>query len=227
MVAIGGNGTLTGAQIFQKEHDVLMIGLPGTIDNDLYGTDYSIGFDTAVNTAVEAVDRIRDTADSHSRLFFVEVMGRHSGYIALYTGLASGAGGILIPELRTDVETLFSDLQKMLRRKKLFGLIVVAEGNENGTTQQVADLVAKRFTDYEIKVTVIGHLQRGGAPTARDRILATRMGHGAVTGLLKGEAGKLCGIHNNEVVYVPFTDAIKKKKRIEKELLAMAEMLSL
>ncbi len=227
VVAIGGNGTLAGARIFQKEHDIAMIGLPGTIDNDLFGTDYSIGFDTAVNTAVEAVDRIRDTADSHNRLFFVEVMGRHSGYIALYTGIASGAGGILMPELKTDKDVLFQSLQKMMRRKKLFGLVVVAEGNENGDAQEVADLVAEKFTEYEVKVAVIGHLQRGGSPTASDRILASRTGHGAVTGLLQGQSGVLCGIHNNEIQYVPFSDAIKKKKRIEKELLAMAEMLSL
>ncbi len=227
VVAIGGNGTLTGARIFEREFGIKMMGLAGTIDNDLFGTDYSIGFDTAVNTAMEAVDRIRDTADSHDRLFFIEVMGRHSGYIALYTGIAAGAGGILIPELKTDIETLFEDLRKMMKRKKLFGLVIVAEGNENGNCQQVANLVANRFPEYTVKIAVIGHLQRGGSPTAQDRIMATRMGHGAVIGLMRGNSNVLCGIHNNEVVYVPFSEATKKTKPIEKELLSMAEMLSM
>lgn len=227
VVAIGGNGTLTGANIFEKEFGIPCIGLAGTIDNDLYGTDYSIGFDTAVNTAVEAVDKIRDTADSHSRLFFIEVMGRHSGYIALYTALSSGAGGVLIPELSTDVDTLMNFLKKMLRRKRLFGLVIVAEGNENGSAQEIAKKVEKRLSGYEVKVAVIGHLQRGGSPTARDRMLASRTGNGAVEGLLRGESNVLCGIHDNKIVYVPMKVAIKKKKAIEKELLELAQKLSL
>jgi 6-phosphofructokinase 1 len=227
VVAIGGNGTMTGANLFEKEFGIPFIGLPGTIDNDLYGTDYSIGFDTAVNTAIEAVDRIRDTADSHNRLFFIEVMGRHSGYIALYTALSSGAGGVLIPELSTDVESLMKFLMKMMKRKRLFGLVIVAEGNENGSATEVAAMVAKRLTDYEVKVAVIGHLQRGGSPTAMDRMLASRTGHGAVEGLLKGQSNVLCGIHDNQIVYIPMADAIKKKKAIEKELLSLAELLSL
>ncbi len=227
IIAIGGNGTMTGAKIFEEEFGIPFIGIPGTIDNDLFGTDYTIGFDTAVNTAIEAVDKIRDTADSHNRLFFIEVMGRHSGYIALYTGIGSGAGGILIPEIGTDVDELMTVLQKMMKRKKLFGLIIVAEGNENGTCQEVADLVARELTNYEVKVAVIGHLQRGGSPTAMDRILASRMGYGAVTGLLNGISKVMCGVHNNEVVYVPIKDAIKKKKDIEKELLELAEILSM
>ena len=226
IVAIGGNGTLTGAKIFQKEFDIPFMGIPGTIDNDLYGTDYSIGFDTAVNTAVEAVDKIRDTADSHNRLFFIEVMGRHSGYIALYTAIASGAGGVLIPELSADVDDLLKLLRRMMKRKKLFGLVIVAEGNENGSTHEVAKLVSKKLEEYEVKVAVIGHLQRGGSPTSNDRMLASRMGHGAVEGLLKGQSGVMCGIHNNEVIYTPMNEAIKKVKAIDKSLLDLAGVLS-
>ncbi len=227
IVAIGGNGTLTGARIFQKEFGIPIMGVPGTIDNDLYGTDYTIGFDTAINTAVEAVDRIRDTADSHNRLFFIEVMGRHNGSIALYTGIGSGAGGVLIPERTTDVDTLMNVLHKMVKRKKLFGLVVVAEGNENGTCQDVADKVAKKLTRYEVKVAVIGHLQRGGSPTAMDRLLAGRMGYGAVKGLLEGKSNVMCGIHNNQVLYTSLSDAVKKHKKLEKELMDLAEILSI
>jgi 6-phosphofructokinase 1 len=227
LIAIGGNGTLTGANLFEKEFNIPIIGLPGTIDNDLYGTDYSIGFDTAVNTAIEAVDKIRDTADSHNRLFFIEVMGRHSGYIALYTAVGSGAGSVLIPELSQDVESLMIFLKKMLKRKRLFGLVITAEGNQNGGTQEIAAIVAKRLTDYEVKVAVIGHLQRGGSPTAMDRMLASRTGHAAVEGLIKGHSNVMCGVHDNQVVYVPMSEAIKKSKSIEKELLNLAELLSL
>lgn len=227
LVAIGGNGTLTGANLFEKEFDIPIIGLPGTIDNDLYGTDFTIGFDTAVNTAIEAVDKIRDTADSHNRLFFIEVMGRQSGYIALYTAVGSGAGSVLIPELSKDLEELMTFLKKMLKRKRLFGLVITAEGNENGSTQEVANLVSKKLTDYEVKVAVIGHLQRGGSPTAMDRMLASRTGHAAVEGLIKGQRNVMCGVDNNKVVFIPMADAIKKTKNIEQELLDLAELLSL
>ena len=227
IIAIGGNGTFTGAKIFEKEFGIPMMGVPGTIDNDLYGTDYTIGFDTAINTAVEAVDRIRDTADSHNRLFFIEVMGRHNGSIALYTGIGGGAGGILIPERATDVEELMTVLQKMVKRKKLFGLIVVAEGNENGTCEDVAAIVRKNLTEYEVKVAVIGYMQRGGSPTAMDRVLAARTGHGAVKGLLEGRSNVMCGIHNNKVVYTSLNDAITKQKKIDKDLMEMAEILAI
>ncbi len=226
IIAIGGNGTFTGASIFYSEHKFPVIGIPGTIDNDIFGTDYTIGFDTAVNTAIDSVDKIRDTADSHNRLFFIEVMGRDSGYIALYTGLGSGASGIMIPESTIDVDVLVKELEKMVIKKKLFGLVIVAEGNENGNAQEIADLIAKRFSDYETKVAVIGHLQRGGSPTAMDRVLATRMGHGAVEGLLAGQKNVMCGIHNNEVVFVPLKDAIKKIKPIDDSLLSLPAKLS-
>ena len=227
LVAIGGDGTFTGAKIFYEEFGIPVVGVPGTIDNDLYGTDYTIGFDTAVNTAIEAADRIRDTADSHNRLFFIEVMGRHAGFIALNTGIGSGAGSIMIPESKTDLEALIKRLHKMRVLNKLFNVIVVAEGNENGNAHELAKLIGERFEGFEIKVTVIGHLQRGGSPSALDRLIASRLGFGAVEGLLKGETGVMAGMQKNEIVYVPFDDAINKVKHPDAELLRMAEIISL
>jgi len=227
LVAIGGDGTFTGAKIFFEEYGVPIVGIPGTIDNDLYGTDYSIGFDTAVNTAIEAVDRIRDTADSHNRLFFVEVMGRDTGFIALNTGIGSGAGAILIPESSIDVETLIKHLEKTAKRQKLFSLIIVAEGNENGNAQKLAGEIKDRFPEYDAKVTIIGHMQRGGAPSALDRLIASRMGFKAVEALLEGHTNVMCGIRNNQMVLVSFEDAITMHKEIDLDLLRMAEILSL
>ena len=227
LVAIGGNGTFTGAHIFEKEFGMPVVGIPGTIDNDLAGTDYTIGFDTAVNTAIEAVDKIRDTADSHNRLFFVEVMGRDTGFIALNTGIGSGAGGILIPESKTDVDALLERLNRMAKRRKLFNLIIVAEGNENGNAQALSKLVSKRFSEYETKVTIIGHLQRGGAPTALDRLISSRMGFSAVEGLLEGQHDVMIGIQRDDVVYVPMSEAISGKKTPNPALLHMADVLSL
>lgn len=227
LVAIGGNGTFSGAKIFHEEFGLPVVGIPGTIDNDLFGTDYTIGFDTAVNTAIEAVDRIRDTADSHNRLFFVEVMGRDTGFIALNTGIGSGAGGILIPESKIDVDTLIRHLEKTAKRQKLFSLIIVAEGNENGNAQKLADEMKIRFPEYDPKVTIIGHLQRGGAPSAMDRLIASRMGHKAVTSILDGYTNVMVGIENNKMVLVPFEDAITKRKDINHDLLELAEILSM
>ena len=227
LIAIGGDGTFTGAQIFYEEFGMPVVGIPGTIDNDLAGTDYTIGFDTAVNTAIEAVDRIRDTAYSHNRLFFVEVMGRQSGFIALNTGIGSGAAGILIPESMSDVEGLLDRLKRMKMRNKLFSLVIVAEGNENGNAQQLANLVSERFDGFETKVAIIGHLQRGGAPSALDRLLASRMGYSAVEGLINGETCSMVGIQKNEVKYVPLADAIKGSKTPNPELIKMAEILSM
>lgn len=227
LIAIGGDGTFTGAKIFFEEHGMPVIGIPGTIDNDLFGTDYTIGFDTAVNTAIEAVDKIRDTADSHNRLFFVEVMGRDTGYIALNTGIGSGAGAILIPESRMDVTDLIRHLEKTAKRQKLFSLIIVAEGNENGNAQQLATQVKDRFPEYDTKVTIIGHMQRGGSPSGLDRLVASRMGYKAVEAIIAGETNKMVGIQNNEMVLVPFEDAINKSKEIDRDLLRMAEILSL
>lgn len=227
LVAIGGNGTFTGAKIFQKEHKIPCIGVPGTIDNDLYGTDYTIGFDTAVNTAIDAVDKIRDTADSHNRLFFVEVMGRHAGFIALNTGIGSGAGGILIPESKSDVDQLMLHLKKMAKRKKLFNLVIVAEGNKNGTAHEIAQIVRQNSDKYEPKVTVIGHLQRGGSPTALDRLIASQMGYYAVLALIEGKSGIMIGIQNHEPSYIKLDDAIRKVKKPEQELIQMANVLSI
>jgi 6-phosphofructokinase 1 len=227
LIAIGGNGTFSGASVFNTEYDIPIIGIPGTIDNDLYGTDYTIGFDTAVNTAIEAVDKIRDTADSHNRLFFVEVMGRDTGFIALNTGIGSGAGGILIPESKTDLSALIGRLGKMAKRHKLFSLVIVAEGNEAGNAQQMAKAIQEQFTEYETKVAIIGHLQRGGAPSALVRLIATRMGFGSVEALIQGKHGVMVGVERNELTYIPFEKAINERKAPDAELIRMAEILAL
>lgn len=227
LIAIGGDGTFTGAKLFFEEYGIPTVGIPGTIDNDLYGTDYTIGFDTAVNTAIEAVDRIRDTADSHNRLFFVEVMGRDTGFIALNTGIGSGAGAILIPESKIDVEPLMKHLEKTAKRQKLFSLIIVAEGNENGNAQMLTNEIRSRFPEYDPKVTIIGHMQRGGSPSALDRLIASRMGYKAVQAVIEGQTNVMIGIENNQMVLVSFDDAINKKKDIDHDLLKMAEILSL
>lgn len=226
-VAIGGNGTYAGAKIFSEEFDFPMIGLPGTIDNDIYGTDYTIGFDTAINTAISAVDKIRDTAYSHNRLFFVEVMGRHSGYIALYTGIGSGAGFTFIPEVENDIDELISQLKKSAKRKKLFNLVIVAEGEQNGGALEIEKLVNDKYSEYETKVTIIGHLQRGGSPTAQDRVLASRLGNEAIVGLVNKKFNYALGIVNGSPHYTSFEDAITKVKRPQEALIKMAEILAL
>jgi 6-phosphofructokinase 1 len=225
-VAIGGNGTFTGALLMSQEYDIPFIGLPGTIDNDLYGTDYTIGFDTAVNTAMRAVDKIRDTADSHNRLFFVEVMGRDSGYIALNTGIGSGASGVLIPETDTTMEQLIDMLRKGAKRNKLFSIVIVAEGSKIGGAQKIADAVKEKFDYYDTKVAVIGHLQRGGSPTCADRVLASRLGYGAVRALLDGEKNVAVGIVNNKIKFTPFEEAIHHTKMLDADLMALSDILS-
>lgn len=227
IIAIGGNGTFTGADTFSKEYNIPIIGIPGTIDNDLYGTDLTIGFDTAVNTAIEAVDRIRDTADSHQRLFFIEVMGRHAGYIALHTGIASGAESIMIPEAETSIDKVVEHLRKTAKRKKLFSLVIVAEGNKTGGAFEVVDLIKEVDPSIDPRVTVIGHLQRGGSPNCVDRVLASRLGYAAVEGIRKGKGNVMVGLIDNKIAYTPFEDAITKQKPIEEELIKMAEILSL
>jgi 6-phosphofructokinase 1 len=226
VIVIGGNGTFMGAKVFNEEHNIPFIGIPGTIDNDLYGTDYTIGFDTAVNTAIDAVDKIRDTADSHNRLFFVEVMGRDSGYIALYTAIGSGASSVLIPEADTDLEDLKSVLRKNKARGKLFSVIIVAEGHMNGAAG-IADRLQDELSSMEPKVTVIGHLQRGGAPTAADRLLASRLGHAAVNLLLEGQENIAVGIVNDQVVSTTFDEAITRAKIPREELIRMATVLAI
>lgn len=226
-VAIGGNGTFTGAKLFSEEYDIPFVGLPGTIDNDLYGTDYTIGFDTSVNTAMRAVDKIRDTADSHNRLFFVEVMGRHAGYIALHTGISTGSSAVLIPEADDSIEDLVAMLKKSAKRNKLFSIVIVAEGNKFGGAQEVANAVKSQFDFYDTKIAIIGHLQRGGSPTCFDRVLSSRLGHSAVEALLEGKRNVMIGLVNNKIHFTSFDDAINKSKPINSDLLHMAELLAL
>jgi 6-phosphofructokinase 1 len=228
VIAIGGNGTFTGAHKFITEHpEIPIVGLPGTIDNDLFGTDFTIGFDTAVNTAVQAVDKIRDTADSHNRLFFVEVMGRHAGFIALHTAIAGGAGGVMIPEQDTSIEDLVKLLKRGAKRSKLFSIVIVAEGNKMGTVYDIAKEVESRIDLYDdIKVSVIGHLQRGGSPSTLDRVLASVLGFNAVEAILSGKSGVMVGIRNNDVHYTPFEEAITKSKSLNKDLLRMAHIMA-
>lgn len=228
VVAIGGNGTFTGAKVFMSEFDIPFIGLPGTIDNDLYGTDFTIGFDTAINTAMSAVDKIRDTAEAHDRLFFIEVMGRHAGFIALHSAISGGAGGVMVAEHPYSATSLIDSLKKAARRrKKLFSLIIVAEGNTEGGAEAIAEKVRKELPSFDTKVTVIGHVQRGGSPTSRDRILASRLGFAAVNFLLEGVSGCMVGTMKGEIALTPFDDAINKRKTIDADLIEMAKILSL
>ena len=227
LIVIGGNGTYTGAMHLGNEHDINIVGIPGTIDNDIFGTDFTIGFDTAINTAVEAVDKIRDTADSHNRIFFIEVMGRHSGYIALHTGIASGSSSIFLPETENSTEHLIDMLDKAGRRNKLFNLVIVAEGNQNGGAQELSTLVGEKLPKFDTRTAVIGHLQRGGAPTANDRILASQLGYHSVQALINGVKGQALGIVGKEIVFTSFEDAISKRKDPEQKMIEMAEILSL
>jgi 6-phosphofructokinase 1 len=227
LVTIGGDGTFTGAQIFHKEHGIPVIGIAGTIDNDLHGTDYTIGFDTATNTVIEAVDKIRDTASSHNRLFFVEVMGRDSGFIALRSGMATGAIAIMLPEEEMSIDELVEILEKGEQRKKTSSIVIVAEGDANGGAYQVAKKVNEKYSYYETKVTVLGHIQRGGAPSCLDRVIASRMGVHAVEGLLGGKTDVMAGIINDEDVYTPFSDAISKKSKLNEEQVRMSRILSI
>ena len=228
LVAIGGNGTFTGAEIFFNEFQIPTVGAPGTIDNDLYGTDYTIGFDTAVNTSLEAIDKIRDTADSHDRVFFIEVMGRDSGYIAIQSGIGGGAEIIMVPETHTPLKKVVSTLKEGWSRSKSSSIVVVAEGDEEGNAAQIANNIKNQVEDkLDIRVTTLGHIQRGGTPTAYDRILASRVGLGAVEGLMKGYKNVMAGVVNNELVYTPFIDTIKKQKPIHDDLLRMVHILSI
>lgn len=227
VVAIGGDGTFTGLHKLFEEYNLPAICIPGTIDNDLAGTDFTIGYDTATNTAVEAIDRIRDTALSHNRLFFIEVMGRHSGYIAINSGIAGGAVAIIIPEEQMSFESLFNLLQEGGKTNKKSSLVVVAEGSKLGSANELARLVAERSSYFDIKVTILGHLQRGGAPTYFDRVLASRMGVAAVEGLLQGKTDVMVGIRNNQMVYNPFHEVIGHTHEIDPESLRIAKILSI
>ena len=229
LVIIGGDGSFKGAQKLSNEFDIPCIGLPGTIDKDIAGTDFTIGFDTAVNTAVEAIDKIRDTADAHDRLFVIEVMGRDAGYIALHSGIATGAEHILIPERKTDMDDIIKQLHANADRKKLFNLIIVAEGDEFGGATQVAEIIKEKVPKLEVRVCILGHIQRGGNPSCLDRLIASRMGYAAVEALIDETAqyhNHFIGIVNNRIHYTPLNEAIKKKQRISDEWMKIAKILA-
>lgn len=227
LVVIGGDGTLTGARIFAEEYDIPIVGLPGTIDNDLGGTDSTIGYDTALNTIVEAVDKIRDTATSHERLFFVEVMGHMAGYLALNSAIASGAEAAIIPEMETEIDQLADLINRGFRKSKSSAIVLVAENPETGGAMGLAQRIKEEFEQYDARVTILGHLQRGGSPTAADRILASRMGAQAITALSEGQRNVMIGIKNGELVYVPFSKATTHTKTIDHEGVELVKMLSI
>ncbi len=224
IVAIGGDGTFTGANIFFEEYGIPTIGIPGTIDNDLYGTDFTIGYDTAVNTALEAIDKIRDTADSHDRAFFIEVMGRNSGYIATSCGIGGGAEITIIPETKTSIEGIASLITKGKKSKRSY-IIVVAEGDPEGSAWEIAQKVKVLAPNMKHRVTTLGHIQRGGRPTAMDRLLASQMGMGAVEALIEGKQNMMAGVINGELKYTPLSEAIKKAKPINPNLIRLGEIL--
>ena len=226
LVVIGGNGSLTGARIFADEYDVCCVGLPGTIDNDLYGTDSTIGYDTTMNTIMECVDRIRDTAQSHERIFFIEVMGRDAGFLAQNSAIASGAEAAIIPEDSTDVDQLARFMERGIRKSKKSCIVIVSESPKCGALYY-ADRVRKEFPDYDVRVSILGHLQRGGRPTAHDRILAGRTGVGAIEAIMQGQRNVMIGLRYNEVVYVPFSEAIRSDKPFDKKLIKVLDELSI
>lgn len=227
LVAIGGDGTFTGANIFYEEYGIPVVGAPGTIDNDLFGSDYTIGFDTAVNTALEAIDKIRDTAMSHDRVFFIEVMGRHSGYIAIQSGIGGGAEMVMVPETATNVKDVIHALKKGRDQQKTSSIVVVAEGGEEGNAHEIAAKVAPHLPNADIRVSTLGHIQRGGNPTAFDRILSSRLGLAAVEGLLNGEKNVMVGIVDNKIVYTNLKIAISKSKPLDQDLIRLVEILSI
>ena len=227
LIVIGGNGSLTGAQKLAREYDYPVIGLPGTIDNDLYGTDSTIGYDTALNTIVDCVDKIRDTATSHDRIFFVEVMGRDAGFLAQNSAIAAGAEAAIIPEDQTDVDQLEQFISRGFRKSKNSSIVIVSESKKDGGAMYYADRVRKEYPQYDVRVTILGHLQRGGTPTACDRILASRLGHATIEALKEGQRNVMVGIHNDQIVYVPIDRAIKKDKPIDKELIDVLGVLSI
>ena len=227
LVVIGGDGSLSGARVFATEFDVPIVGLPGTIDNDLYGTDTTIGYDTALNTIMECVDKIRDTATSHERLFFIEVMGRDAGFLALNGAIASGAEAAIIPEISTEVDQLAELIKNGFRKSKNSSIVLVAESPITGGAMGLAERVKNEYPQYDVRVSILGHLQRGGSPTATDRILASRMGAAAIDALLEDQRNVMIGVHNDEIVYVPFFKAIKNDKPIDRTLLKTLRTLSI
>lgn len=227
LVVIGGDGSLTGARLLAQEYDVPCIGLPGTIDNDLYGTDTTIGYDTALNTILDAVDKIRDTATSHERLFFVEVMGRDAGFLALNGAIAAGAEAAIIPEYNTEVDQLEEFIKNGFRKSKSSSIVLVAESEITGGAMHYAERVKNEYPQYDVRVTILGHLQRGGSPTAHDRIIASRMGVASIQALMEGQRNVMIGIENDQIVYVPFSKAIKNDKPIDRELVNVLHELSI
>lgn len=226
LIVIGGNGSLTGARIFAEEYDIPCIGLPGTIDNDLYGTDNTIGYDTTLNTITQCVDKIRDTATSHERIFFVEVMGRDAGFLAQNSAIAAGAEAAIIPEDSTGSDQLIKFMERGIRKSKKSCIVIVSESPKCGAIYY-ANRVNKEYPNFDVRVSILGHLQRGGSPTARDRILASRVGVGAIEALVQGQRNVMVGIRNNEVVYVPIVDAVGKRKPIDKQLIRVLDELSI
>ncbi len=227
LICIGGDGTLTGARIFASEFDFPIVGIPGTIDNDLFGTDNTIGYDTALNTIMDAVDKIRDTATSHERLFFIEVMGRDAGFLALNGAIATGAEAAIIPEIATENDQLTELIRNGFRKSKNSSIVLVAESPITGGAMALADRVKNEYPQYDVRVTILGHIQRGGSPSAIDRILASRMGAASIDALLEGQRNVMIGIQNDELVYVPFNKAIKNDKPINRELLNTLRILSI
>ena len=227
LVVIGGDGSFTGAQVFEEEYGVSCVGVPGTIDNDIFGTDYTIGFDTAVNTVVNAVDMIRNTASSHNRLFFIEVMGRDAGHIAMNAGIAAGCEENLIPEMNLGVERLLTSLERSAKAGKSSNIVIVAEGDKSGGAYELEKIVSEKMPQYDIKVTVLGHVQRGGTPTYFDRVLASRLGVEAVEALLSGHSNIMVGNRNHELHHVALEIAIKQNPDINRELLRIADIVSI
>ena len=226
LVVIGGNGSLTGAMDFARAYDVCCVGLPGTIDNDLYGTDSTIGYDTTMNTIVECVDRIRDTAQSHERIFFIEVMGRDAGFLAQNSAIASGAEAAIIPEDSTDVDQLAQFMERGIRKSKRSCIVIVSESPKCGALYY-AERVRNEFPQYDVRVSILGHLQRGGRPSAHDRILASRTGVGAIQAIMQGQRNVMVGVRNNEIVYVPLSEAIRSDKPFDKSLIKVLDELSI
>ncbi|MEQ9404816.1 MAG: 6-phosphofructokinase [Cyclobacteriaceae bacterium] len=226
LVAIGGDGTFTGANVFHEEFGIPVVGAPGTIDNDLYGSDYTIGFDTAVNTALDAIDKIRDTAISHDRVFFIEVMGRHSGHIAIHSGIGGGAELVMVPETSTTIQDVIDTLNQGRDKEKTSAIIIVAEGDEQGNASEIAGKVKEKLPNLDIRVSMLGHLQRGGSPTSFDRTLAARLGLAAVEGLVNGKTNVMAGIIDNKVVYTSLKLAISKSKPIDRELMRLVEVMN-
>ena len=229
LIVIGGNGSLAGAPLFAQEYDIPVVGLPGTIDNDLYGTDTTIGYDTALNTIMDCVDKIRDTANSHNRIFFVEVMGRDAGFLAQNAAIATGAEAAIIPEDRTDVDQLATFIGRGVRKSKNSSIVLVSESKKDGTggAQYYADRLLKEYPEYEARVTILGHLQRGGSPTAQDRILSSRLGVAAIEALKDGQRNIMIGVKDDKIVYVPINKAIHIDKPIDKELINVLNVLSI